>query len=528
MRSFRLSLVGLMLGIALLAAGPAAAENVLRWAGSGAAFGFDPHSMDSSFDDTLKDPVYESLIAFDSDMTMSGHLATSWRPFDTTTWEFTLRENVRFHDGTPLTADDVVFSIRRAQAETSSERDTLKKIVGVEAIDPHTVHVTTERPAAILWYDLSYVRIMSKAWAERYGVTLPADYANEERTYATDHANGTGPFILEEFATDGGYVMVRNPDWWGYERYPHNVDRLVRLPVTSTEEGVELLLRGEIDFLYGEPYQALERIERTDGLKLARAPLFNVHRLGFNHSGAELRSSDIKGRNPFRDRRVRQAVYQAIDIQTLVQEVHRGLAIPVGMPIAPGVNGHTPELGERLPYDREAAKALLAEAGYPQGFSVTLDCPNDWSRARGEALCRFIAPQLAAVGIKVALNFQPTTEHWAKLRRRETDFFMDGWIEGFDSGGTLLELYHSRGWWNEGNYANPRVDDLSEKIQQELVTYVRDAMIEEAWKVVLDDIVYVPLYQSVGVWPMREGLELPPDPLLVPHFRLARFQKVGG
>ena len=391
MLRFNETIAALAIGIPF--AGPAAAENVLRWAGSGAAFGFDPHSMESSFDDALKDPVYESLIAFDSDMTMSGHLATSWRPLNTTTWEFKLRENVSFHDGTPLTSDDVVFSIRRAQAETSSERDTLEKIAGVEAIDPHTVHVTTERPAAVLWYDLSYVKIMSKAWAESHGVTLPADYDNKERTYATHHANGTGPFILKEFATDGGYIMVRNPDWWGYERYPHNIDRIVRLSVASTEQGVELLLNGDIDFFYGEPYDAFEQIEQTEGLKLARGPQFNVHRLGFDQSSAELRSSDIQGRNPFHDRRVRQAVYQTIDIQALVQEVHRGLATPVGMPIAPGVNGHTPELGKRLPYDPEAAKALLVEAGYPEGFSVTLDCPNDWSRARGEALCRFIAPQ---------------------------------------------------------------------------------------------------------------------------------------
>ena len=169
---------------------------------------------------------------------------------------------MRFHDGTPFTADDVVFSIRRAQAETSAEKDTLKKIVGVEATDPLTVRVTTGLPAALLWYDLSYVRIMSRAWAERHGVTLPADPDRQEQTYAMDHANGTGPFILEEFAKDGGYVMVRNPDWWGYERYPHNIDRIVRLPVTSTQEGVELLLHGDIDFLYGEPYEALDRIER--------------------------------------------------------------------------------------------------------------------------------------------------------------------------------------------------------------------------------------------------------------------------
>ena len=432
MTRLEMTITALAIVLAISLAGSAAAENVLRWAGSGAPFGFDPHSMTSSFDDTLKDPVYETLIAFDSDMTMSGHLATSWKPLNTTTWEFKLRENVRFHDGTPLTAADVVFSIRRAQAETSAEKDTLEKIVGVEAVDPHTVRVTTKVPAAVLWYDLSYVRIMSRAWAERHGVTRPANPDKQEQTYALDHANGTGPFILERFAKDGGYVMVRNPDWWGYERYPHNIDRIVRLPVASTEQGVELLLNGDIDFLYGEPYDALERIERTEGLKLARGPQFNVHRLGFDQSSAELRSSNIKGRNPFRDRRVRQAVYQAIDIETLVQEVHRGLAIPVGMPIAPGVNGYTPELAQRPPYDPGQARKLLAEAGYPQGFTVTLDCPNDWSRARGEALCQFIVPQLAAVGVDVMVNFQPTNQHWAKLGSRGTDFFMDGWIEGFE------------------------------------------------------------------------------------------------
>jgi peptide/nickel transport system substrate-binding protein len=526
MTRFKVLLLVLAAPFACFESSTAVAENVLRWAGSGAAFGFDPHSMTSSFDDALKDPVYESLIAFDSDMTMSGHLAIAWKPLDATTWEFKLRENVRFHDGTPFTSDDVVFSIPRAQAETSAEKDTLEKIVGVEAPDPLTVRVTTGLPAASLWYDLSYVRIMSRAWAERHRVTLPANPDKQEQTYALDHANGTGPFILERFAKDGGYVMVRNPDWWGYGRYPHNVDRIVRLPVTSTEEGVELLLNGEIDFLYGEPYEALDRIEGAEGLKLARGPQFNIHRLGFDQSSAELRSSNIKGRNPFRDKRVRQAVYQAIDIQALVQEVHRGLAIPVGMLIAPGVNGYTPELAQRPPYDPGQARTLLAEAGYPQGFTVTLDCPNDWSRARGEALCRFIAPQLAAVGIDVTVNFRPTNQHWAKLGRRETDFFMDGWIEGFDSGDALLSLYHSRGTENNTGYANSRVDELIDKIQQEMVTYARDAMIEEVWKIVLDEVVYVPLYQSVGVWPMREDLELPADPLLVPHFRLARLKEV--
>ena len=436
MTRLEMTLTALAIVLAISLAGSAAAENILRWAGSGAPFGFDPHSMTSSFDDTLKDPVYETLIAFDSDMTMSGHLATSWKPLNTTTWEFKLRENVRFHDGTPLTAaDERIQHPSRPGGDVRRERHLGEDRCSRSRRSAHrTRHDQGAGGGAVVR------SLLRPHHVESLGRTARRHAPGQSRQAGANLCPGPcqrhGALHSRAICKkDGGYVMVRNPDWWGYERYPHKIDRIVRLPVASTEQGVELLLNGDIDFLYGEPYDALERIERiqrTEGLKLARGPQFNVHRLGFDQSSAELRSSNIKGRNTFRDRRVCQAVYQAIDIETLVQEVHRGFAIPVGMPIAPGVNGYTPELAQRPPYDPGQARKLLAEAGYPQGFTVTLDCPNDWSRARGEALCQFIAPQLAAVGVDVMVNFQPTNQHWAKLGSRGTDFFMDGWIEGFD------------------------------------------------------------------------------------------------
>ena len=188
-------------------------------------------------------------------------LALAWKPLDPTTWEFELRPGVTFHDGTPFTAADVVFSIERARAETSDLPAFVDGIATVEAIDDHTVRITTTGPDPSLWLKLADVAIMSKAWAEQHGVTMPADYNRaREETYASRHANGTGPFMLEEFEPHGRWVMVRNPDWWGTADYPHNIDRVVHILKEDDAENVAALLEGEIDLLQAPPYSALDQI----------------------------------------------------------------------------------------------------------------------------------------------------------------------------------------------------------------------------------------------------------------------------
>ena len=297
----------------------------------------------------------------------------------------------------------------------------------MEALDDHTVRFTTAAPDPSLWLKLADVAIMSRAWAEQHGVTEPADYNRaREETYASRHANGTGPFMVEAFEPRGDYVLVRNPAWWGAADYPHNIDRIVHTRKEVDAEKLAALLEGEIDLLQAPPYSALDQILRTPGLKLAHRPALQTQFLGFDQGSAELRSSNIKGRNPFKDKRVRQAIAHAIDIEPILGDLMGELLVPAGMLVAPGVNGYSAELDQPPLYDPEKAKALLAEAGYPDGFSVTLDCPSEYGDDE-IATCRGVAEQLGAVGIEVAVNLLPTNALDAKLYKdRQSDFFFDG------------------------------------------------------------------------------------------------------
>jgi peptide/nickel transport system substrate-binding protein len=503
---------------------------VLRWGNADDAKTADPHSYSDIDNESVMQQIYDTLVALDSDMEIADHLAVAWKPLNLTTWEFEIRQGVRFHDGTPLTAEDVAFSIRRAQAETSDVKEQLKSVIGVQAIDEHTVHFTTDGPDPLLWAHLARVRILSKRWAEGHEVTVPADFRAEEITYAPQHANGTGAFILEEFDRTGRIVMVRNPDWWGLKRYPHNIDRIERVHVGSVEQGVQALLDGEIDFLQELPYRSrrLEQLAGAAGVKLVRTPWLTTTYLALDQGSAELRSFDVKGRNPFQDKRVRQALYQAIDIDTLVDEVMGGLATPAAMMIPPGITGYYPEIAKRPPYDPVQARAQLAEAGYPNGFGVTLDCPNAWSLFQEEKVCRALAEQFKAIGVEVSVEFQATGPYVDKCDNGRCDMFVQGASAMFDSQMILNELFDSSGQFNLTGYANPKVDELIAAASREMLTYGRDVLLEKVWRIVNEDVVYVPLYHPMVVWAMREDLELPADPWFRPRFRHARFKAAGG
>jgi peptide/nickel transport system substrate-binding protein len=235
---FEATIAALAIGVAISAGGPAAAENVLRFTGKDAqAATMDPHSYIGEDNKGATYQVYEALLDVDSDLAIVPQLALAWKPLNPTTWKFQLRQGVTFHDGTPFTAEDVVFSIERARAQTSDFQLRVEGIAALEVIDDHTVHITTRGPDPSLWLKLADVSIMSKAWAQAHGVTKPADFVGaREETYASRHANGTGPFVLESFEPRGGWVMVRNPAWWGTAEYPHNVDRVVHVAQSRSRE----------------------------------------------------------------------------------------------------------------------------------------------------------------------------------------------------------------------------------------------------------------------------------------------------
>jgi peptide/nickel transport system substrate-binding protein len=524
---FNATVAALAIAGAISLSGPAAAENVLRFMGADAtAATMDPHAYAPSGPENLgaTKQVYEALLDVDSNLAIVPQLALTWKPLNTTTWEFALRPDVTFHDGTPFTAADVLFSIERARAETSDLRAFVDGITAVEAIDDHTVRITTAGLDPALWLKLAEVAIMSRAWAEQHGVTKPADYLRKrEETYASRHANGTGPFMLEAFEPRGNWALARNPDWWGTAEYPHNIDRVVHVRKEGDAENVAALVEGEIDLLQTVPYWALDQIRATPGLKLAyRAKLVTIV-LGLDQGSAELRSSEVKGKNPFKDKRVRQAMAYGIAFEPVLRPLMGELFIPAGMLVAPGVNGYAPELDQPPPHDPERARALLAEAGYPGGFSVTLDCPSDWGDDE-IAECEGVAEQLGKIRIEVAIDFLPSDKLETKVfQDRQSDFYLYGFLTNPDSEGALRDLFH-RNYWNATGYANPRVDELIGKIETEVVTYARDAYLEEAWKTVTNDFVYLPIRHGVSVFAMRDNLEIPPDPWDIPRFRLARFK----
>jgi peptide/nickel transport system substrate-binding protein len=319
-KRLRATIGATMIVLAAGAATPAGAENVLRWASATEPLTFDPHAANHFPTIAANLQIYEPLVDFNSSSEIEPALAVAWKVIDPITWQFDLRQGVRFHDGTPFTSDDVVFSMRRGTSSTSDFKSAVSPITAVEAVDDHTVRITTAAPNPILPDQLNSIAMMSKRWAERHDALLPTAYGGKV-DYAERHANGTGPFKLVSFQPGVGSVLTKNPDWWGLGQNPNNLDGIVHTVIKDPALRLEALLSGEVDFVSDPPLADLDQIERTQGLKLARTNEFRTIFLGLDRGSKELRSSNIKGRNPFADRRVRQAVYQAIDVEAIRDEV---------------------------------------------------------------------------------------------------------------------------------------------------------------------------------------------------------------
>jgi peptide/nickel transport system substrate-binding protein len=337
MKRFQAVAGALVVAVTAGGAKPGEAENVLRWASATEALTFDPHSANNFPTIAANLQVYEPLVDFNSSSEIEPALAVAWQLIDPTTWQFDLRRDVRFHDGTPFTSADVVFSMQRGTSATSDFRSAVSPITAVEAVDDHTVRITTATPNPILPEQLNSIPMMSERWAGQHDALLPTAYGGKV-DYAERHANGTGPFKLVRFEPGVGSVMAKNPEWWGLGQNPHNLDRIVHTVIKDSAPRLAALLGGEVDFLSDPPLADLDQIERTPGLKLARTNETRTIFLGLDQGSAQLRSSNITGKNPFADRRVRQAVYQAIDVQTIRDQVMSGLAIPIGMIIQPGID----------------------------------------------------------------------------------------------------------------------------------------------------------------------------------------------
>jgi peptide/nickel transport system substrate-binding protein len=504
---------------AVLTVASARAEHVVRWATILQPSGLDPHAFNNQQTIAVLLEVFEPLVDVDWRMNLEPSLALRWSLVSPTVWRFDLRPGVAFHSGDPLTADDVAFSLARARADSSALRDYLLGIANVEASDPRTVVITTQAPDLILPYRITNVPILSKHWAERRGALAPVASGGIAMDVVAWRGAGTGPFVLESLDPDVRLVLTRNLRWWGTGLYPAAVDRIEQFVAGSREKAAELVLRGQVDFFPTQqaPPGLLARLEGAPGVRVTRAETSNVQYFGFDLPSPELRTSTVKDRNPFQDRRVREAIYRAVDFEG-IKAALGGLAAPAGMFVGRTAAGWSEELDRPLPYDPDKARRLLAEASYPDGFGIALDCA-----ASREAACRFYPEMLARIGIRAELRLRPTGELDEIMQAQGSDFFNWGSLEPLDSTLVVRAIYRRGAPYTAPGVANAELDALIDAAEAELSTYARDVLIERLWKRVLGDILYVPLYRSVNAWTMRAPLDLPMGANLFPQFRFAKI-----
>ena len=499
------------LGAALSFAGIASAQT-LRWGSQGDPQTMDPHSQNESMTNMMNGQVYERLTSRSKTLEIVPGLATSWQQVNPTTWRFTLRRGVKFHDGAEFNADDVVYSIKRGQEPTSQINNYATAVGEPVKIDDFTVEFRLKAFNPIFLQHLDALWILDKEWSEKHKVTKPLDFKNKEETHAAMNANGTGPFMLVSRQPGVRTTYKRNPAYWG--RIEGNVQEIVFTPISNDATRLAALVSGEIDFVLDPAPRDIPRLRQTSGVKVVEGMENRIVFIGMDQGRDELLYSSVKGKNPFKDVRVREALYRAVDIETMRRQTMNGLSEPTG--------GNTPsklayfndpEIEKRFPFDLERARKLMADAGYPDGFEVTLDCPNN-RYINDEEICIALAAMWARLNVKVRVNAMPRATYFPKLEKLDTSMYMLGWGGAVtDAETTLTPVMRNRGekgvgFYNYGNSRNDKFDALAAASSTEPDTKKREQLIKDAlteWK---SQFHTIPLHRQAIPWAARSNVNV--------------------
>ena len=498
--------------IAMALGSGALQAKTFKWTSAADIPTWDIHSQNNALLNGVHAAVYESLVWYNSrTFKPDPALATSWKQMTPTQLRINLRTGVKFHDGAPFTADDAVFSIERAMSKTSNYTVYTNGIDKVVKVDANTIDIFTKDPNPVLLNQLTELRMMNKAWAEKNNSVAPKDIKTKDETFSHRNANGTGPFMLKEWQQDQKLVLVRNPAWWG--KTDGNVTEIVYTPVKNVSTRMAALLSGEVDFVLDPSPQDLPRIRSNPDLKVIDGLENRTIFFGMDQFRDELPGSNIKGKNPLKDVRVRKALYQAIDIDTITRVTLRGLGQPTGALIAPQVNGWTEAVHKRHPYDMNAAKKLLEEAGYKDGFEVSFSCPNN-RYINDEQICQAVTSMWAKIGIKAKLRTEPLTTYFPMIQRYEASIYMLGWgVPTFDAFYSLQSLLRTVGAGGDGNYnvgrySNPQIDALVERTRKETDLTLRTELMTKALAMSNEDVAYLPLHNQVIPWAMKKSVDV--------------------
>lgn len=506
--------------LAALACAPASARE-LTIGLSAEPSSMDPHFHNLSPNNQTRLNIFESLVAQDETQALMPRLAVKWEAVDDTTWRFSLRQGVKFSNGADFTAKDVIYSVCRVPTvkdSPSAFTTYTKAFADMTAEDDHTLIIKTDAPAPLLPTESVTWGILS---ASANGVTGPITFKREgcegigEPPQSADFnkpeiAVGTGPYKLVSYTRGDRIVLERNDGYWGGKP---DWDRIVMRPITSDGPRVAALLAGDVDLIEAPPVQDLERIEKS-GFKVVKGLSNRIIYLHMDQEGDTPGVSGTDGKNPFLDAKVRAAFSKAINRKAIVDRIMGGVAQAAGELLpAPmfGTLGREPEA-----YDPEAAKKLLTEAGYPNGFEVTLGTPND-RYINDEKVAQAVAQMLARIGVKVNVDATTASQFFSRRNKLEFSFYLAGW--GASTGeisSPLVSLVATfdkvtgRGATNSGRYSNPAMDELVAQALRTIDDGKRAELLRQAQTLVLDDHGILPLHFEVTTWAFKPDFDYKP------------------
>jgi peptide/nickel transport system substrate-binding protein len=526
-------------GLALAFAAPAAAQE-LKVGLASEPTSIDPHFHNLGPNNALRSHIFESLTAQDAEQKLQPKLAASWRAVDDTTWEFKLRQGVKFSNGTDFTARDVVYTICRVPTvENSPSAFTVhtRGITDIQTPDPHTVVMKTAAPMPLVPNSMATIGILSaqlyggenvkfrQGGCENLGTPPKSAEFNEPA-----RAVGTGPYKLANYTRGTHVVLERNDTYYGDK--PH-WQRVVFRPMSNQGARVAALLAGDVDFIENPPIQDFDRI-KAGGFQIVEGLSNRIIYLHLDqHADPNWKTPGVQGtggKNPFLDKRVREAVSKAINRQAIVDRIMGGHAVPAGELLPYPLFGTTKDFPVDK-FDPDRAKKLLADAGYPNGFEVTLGTPND-RYINDERISQAIAQMLTRIGIKTNVDAMTASTFFTRRNKFEFSLYLAGW--GADSGemsNSLNALVVSfqpdkgLGGTNRGRYSNPKVDELTVKAMSTVDDAAREKLLQEASKVAMEDYGIVPLHFEVTPWAFKKGLSYKPR---VDQYTLATEVKQAG
>ncbi|MDO5529865.1 MAG: ABC transporter substrate-binding protein [Paracoccus sp. (in: a-proteobacteria)] len=517
---------GAVCAAAILAMAPAlAGAQELRIGVGSEASAADPHFHNIGTNNQLRRGIFEALIDTDEQQALRPLLAESWEAVDDTTWQFNLRDDVTFTDGSSFDAWDVIYTICRIPnvPESPSPFTTYTKAaIGFEVPDPHTLLVKTAEPYPLLPTEFATWGIIS---AKANGVNgeeiefTPEDCGDIE--YPTTQAFndgsaaiGTGPFKLEAFRRGDSVTVVRNDDYWGE---PAPWERVTYLPLTSDGPRVAALLAGDVDLIETPALQDLERLQNTDGIEVIEGISNRVIYIHLDSDRDETPMVTGTDENPLKDQRVREALSLAIDRQAIVDRIMQGVAVPAGELLPAGMFGAHAEGDYPAPtVDLERAQALLEEAGYGDGFGITLATPND--RYMNDAqVAQAVAQMWSRLGLETQVDASTATTFFSRRNNLEFSAYLAGWGSGTGEMSSPIKALTAtylpeRGYGgaNGGRYSNPELDDLLTRALATVDDAEREQMLREASEMAMEDVGVIPLHFEVTPWAMKSSIRYEP------------------